>query len=59
MKLYAISGLGADQRVFQFLTLEYELFPIDWITPIQNETIEDYAIRLPKIIDTSTDFGIN
>lgn len=39
MKIYGISGLGADKRVFQFLTLNYEFISIDWITPNKNETI--------------------
>ncbi|MGB0839278.1 MAG: hypothetical protein ACPGXL_04005 [Chitinophagales bacterium] len=33
MKLYGISGLGADQRVFQYLNLDCELIPLDWIEP--------------------------
>jgi hypothetical protein len=28
MKIYAISGLGADERVFKYLSLKYELVPI-------------------------------
>lgn len=55
-KIYAISGLGADRRVFNFLDLDLELVPIDWIEPRKNEPIENYAERLSKIIDTSHDF---
>jgi len=58
MKLYGISGLGADKRVFEFLTLECELIPIEWIEPLKNETIENYAIRLSKSINKKEDFGI-
>ena len=39
MKLYAISGLGADKRVFQYLDLDYELIHIDWIPPLKGERI--------------------
>ena len=58
MKLYAISGLGADERVFNYLKLDLELIPIPWITPQKNESIENYAMRLSKAIDTQEDFGI-
>ncbi len=58
MKLYAISGLGADQRVFQYLTLHCEFIPIDWIAPEKNEPIEHYALRLSEVIDKSGPFGI-
>ena len=49
MKIFTISGLGADKRVFQYLTLEHELIHIDWIEPKEKEPIADYAKRL---IDT-------
>lgn len=58
MKIYGISGLGADKRVFQFLKLDCELIPIDWIMPLKNEPIENYALRLAKVIDTDEEFGI-
>jgi len=58
MKLYGISGLGADKRVFQNLTIECELIPIDWIEPKKNETIEEYSIRLSRKINTAEKFGI-
>lgn len=58
MKLYGISGLGADKRVFQNLSLDYELIPVDWIEPKKNETIENYSIRLSRKIDTTKKFGI-
>ncbi|OJJ15392.1 hypothetical protein BKI52_38915 [marine bacterium AO1-C] len=58
MKLYGISGLGADKRVFQYLTLDFEFIPIDWIEPLPKEAIADYAMRLSKKIDTNERFGI-
>lgn len=56
MKVYGISGLGADKRVFDFLTLDYEFTPVDWITPNKNESIINYSKRLSEIIDTKNDF---
>lgn len=58
MKLYGISGLGADKRVFERLTLECEFIPIDWIQPLENESIEDYSKRLSTVIDQENDYGI-
>jgi hypothetical protein len=58
MILYGISGLGADKRVFQFLKLDNELIPIDWIEPLTNESIEQYTIRFSESIDTSEKFGL-
>ena len=58
MKIYGISGLGADKRVFEKLTLDLELIPIDWIPPYKNEKIEDYANRLSEIIDKNEEFII-
>ncbi|MFT5702671.1 MAG: pimeloyl-ACP methyl ester carboxylesterase [Rickettsiales bacterium] len=58
MKIYAISGLGADERVFDFLKLDYELVPIKWIAPKDNEDISKYSLRLSKIIDQSEKYVI-
>jgi pimeloyl-ACP methyl ester carboxylesterase len=58
MKLYGISGLGADKRVFEYLTLDCTLIPIEWIEPLKNETIENYSIRFSNSINREEDFGI-
>ena len=56
MKVYGISGLGADKRVFDFLKLDFEFISIDWITPQKNESLKNYSKRLSNSIDTNTDF---
>ena len=56
MKIYGISGLGADKRVFDSLSLDFEFIPIDWVIPNKNESIEYYSKRLSEIIDTKNDF---
>lgn len=56
MKIYAFSGLGADQRVFQYLTLDHVLIVIDWIPPFKNESLAKYVLRLSKVIDTTEEF---
>ena len=50
-KVYFISGLGAEKRIFSFLDLSFcEPVFIDWITPLKNESLESYALRLRKQI---------
>ena len=58
VKIYGISGLGADKSVFQYLSLDCPLIPIDWIHPHPNEPLAAYALRLAQAIDTSEDYGI-
>ena len=49
MQVYFLSGLGADKTVFQFLDLSYcDPVFIDWIPPINNESLQDYALRLKQ-----------
>lgn len=58
MKIYAISGLGADHRVFQYLKLDYELVCVNWVAPQSNEHLSSYAKRLSRSIDTEEDYII-
>ena|SRR5688572_4250332 len=54
MDCYIFSGLGADDRVFQRLDFSgYSITFIEWLTPIENETIEKYASRLLIQIKTT------
>lgn len=56
MKIYFISGLGADERVFQFLDLPgIEKIYIKWISPEDQESLASYASRLTKQIDLTQD----
>ena len=48
MKIFAISGLGADQRVFKLLTLNHDIIPVEWIKPNKKESIIAYSKRLIK-----------
>lgn len=45
--IYFFSGLGADERVFQYLDLSFcnSIF-IKWNLPLKGESIENYASRL-------------
>ncbi len=45
--LYLFSGLGADKRIFQRLDLSGNTVNyIEWILPLEGESIEHYASRL-------------
>lgn len=51
-KVYFISGLGADKRAFSFLDLSFcEPVFVDWISPLKNESLESYALRLRQQIN--------
>jgi pimeloyl-ACP methyl ester carboxylesterase len=50
-KIYCISGLGADEKIFKNLELNgYELHPISWMRPHAGESIGDYARRMAEPI---------
>lgn len=60
MKVYFISGLGADRRVFTHTRLPkgYECVHLDWIPAQKNESLPDYAARLASPIDTNKPFAL-
>ena len=58
MKVYVFSGLGADDRVFQFLDLKYELVYLPWLEPGIEESISAYAKRMAAEIDQNEPFGL-
>jgi hypothetical protein len=58
--IYFISGLGADERVFDSLTIDssFEKHFIKWIRPEKEEGIEAYALRLCEQVDQSKAFAL-
>jgi pimeloyl-ACP methyl ester carboxylesterase len=58
MKVYFIAGIGADRRIFNHIELPegYETEYLDWIAPIQDESLQAYASRLAQKIDPSQPF---
>ena len=49
--IYIISGLGADKRMFQNFSFEgYNVIHIDWDLPLENETLQNYALRISENI---------
>lgn len=53
MKIYLIPGLGFDHRIFSKLDLEEQNIQyLNWIEPLEDESIRKYAERLAKgIVD--------
>jgi pimeloyl-ACP methyl ester carboxylesterase len=60
MTVYFISGLGADERAFQKLSIpkEWKIKHLKWIDVVPNETLESYALKFSKLIDTSKEFSL-
>ncbi len=58
MKLYTISGLGADEKVLEKLTFnpEIEVVHIPWLIPKVNENFHDYVSRMSELVDDSEEF---
>lgn len=49
--IYVFSGLGVDGRIFK--NIDFGTFKphfVDWIPPLENETLEAYAYRISRII---------
>lgn len=60
MNVYFVSGLGADERIFTKLNLDPRLnvHYIKWVRPLKKESLQHYAARLSKQIDTSQPFQL-
>lgn len=60
MKIYFISGLGADERVFRHIKLppQHQAVHLPWIEPLDDESLRDYSIRLAKGINRDESFGL-
>ncbi len=56
MTIYAIPGLGADKRVFEYLELDHPLVPIEWVDPKLDEPIDAFAMRLTEQMDLDQPF---
>ena len=58
MKLYIISGLGADSSVFEHIEFPHhmELHFIDWLVPEQDEEFDHYVNRMAESINPDEDF---
>jgi len=57
-KLYIISGLGADSKVFENVFFGKNLKPIfiDWLIPKKKENLANYTYRIAKNINDNEEF---
>jgi pimeloyl-ACP methyl ester carboxylesterase len=47
MRVFLISGLGADERLFRHLNLDgFDVVNVLWINPLDEDTLATYATRL-------------
>jgi pimeloyl-ACP methyl ester carboxylesterase len=59
LNVYCISGMGVDGRLFKNLKLKNcRIHHVNWNTPLKNESLPDYAMRLAEQIDTSQPFAL-
>ncbi len=60
MKVYFISGLAADGRVFRHIQLpaDHEAVYLNWLRPDKDESLTNYAGRMSGQIDTTEPFYI-
>jgi pimeloyl-ACP methyl ester carboxylesterase len=58
VKVYFISGLGADKRAFYKIKLPpgYQAVFLDWIVPLAGESFPDYAKRFSRSIEQDEEF---
>lgn len=58
MKIYVVSGLGADFKVLEKIQFpkQHEVVFIDWLIPEQNEEFQHYVQRMAEKIDDSEPF---
>lgn len=56
MKVYCLSGLGADSSVFDLLTIQHPKVCVQWIPSFKWESMSAYAKRLCDQVDTSEPF---
>lgn len=58
MKIYLISGLGADYKVLEKLKFpeQLEVVAIDWLIPEKQEPFENYVARMAEKIDVKEPF---
>lgn len=60
MRIYGISGLGADERVFHKvnLYLKEPVTYVPWLEPQSNEPLRHYAHRMAETLESSEPFAL-
>lgn len=58
MKIYAFSGLGVDERVFEKLKIDGELIHLPWLDFKPDMNLGDYALKYKELLPENEQFGI-
>jgi hypothetical protein len=58
MKIYVVSGLGADFKVLEKIRFsdQHEIAFIDWLIPQPNEEFSDYVLRMSEKVNVEEPF---
>jgi len=58
LNIYALSGLGANELVFEHIEFPdgYNFVFLPWLIPMKEEGIRDYALRMAEQIDAREEF---
>lgn len=51
--VYLMPGMAASPKIFEYLTLpetQFEIHYLEWVLPLNNETIANYALRMTAYI---------
>lgn len=58
MKIYVVSGLGADFKVLEKIRFSdhHEIVFIDWLIPRPNEEFSDYVLRMSEKVNVEEPF---
>ena len=51
--VYLMPGMAASSKIFEHIQLpedQFKIYLLEWMIPIENESLRDYAIRLSKNI---------
>lgn len=51
--VYLMPGMAASPKIFEHIKLpvnQFKIHYLEWMIPVDNETIEDYALRMTKYI---------
>ena len=52
--VYLMPGMAASSKIFEFIKLpenEFKIHLLEWITPLEKESINAYAFRISKVIE--------
>ncbi|MBP0903299.1 alpha/beta hydrolase [Mariniflexile gromovii] len=51
--VYLMPGMAASPKIFEYIKLpenQFKIHYLEWVLPIKNETLSDYALRMTKHI---------